>query len=247
MQTTNKDLNMTTTIANETFKTQASVQRRCDAIKAASVDGAPIRGEDFAFLSQVLRHHPDFDLPAPMSEATICVDALPFGKRGFYVSFPDQTPTAVGVKKAVKHLFGKTNTVSGVLFDFQIAFRHAIAHQVIAKRREFIGHNRENLDGAFVSELSGETFPMTELAIDHTPPLTFDALLLSFVKEQSINPMDVAVTSRDGWTLLADDRLANAWRDYHQERAVLRPISTGENHLHKPRTTEWLTLCGGNA
>jgi len=238
---------MTTTIANETFKTQASVQRRCDAIKEACADGEPIRGEAFVFLSQVLRHHPDFDLPAPMSEATIYVDALPFGKRGFYVSFPDQAPTAVGVKKAVKALFGKTNTVTAVLFDFKIAFRHAIAQQVIAKRREFIGHNRENLDGTFVSELSGDEFPMTELSIDHTPPLTFDALLLSFVKEHSINPMDVAVVRREGWTLLADERLADAWRDYHQERAVLRPISTRENHLHKPRTTEWLTLCGGAA
>ena len=238
---------MSTTIANETFKTQASVQRKCDAIKEASADGEPIRGEAFAFLSQVLRHHPDFDLPAPMSEATIYVDALPFGKRGFYVSFPGQAPTAVGVKKAVKALFGKTNKVSGVLFDFKIAFRHAIAQQVIAKRREFIGHSRENLDGTFHSEASGQEFPMTELAIDHAPPLTFDALLLSFVKEHSINPMDVAVVRRDGWTLLVDDRLADAWREYHQERAVLRPISTKENALHRPRTDEWLALCAGKA
>ena len=236
-----------TIIANETFKTQASLQRRCDAIKKASADGEPIRDEAFVFLSQVLCHHPDFDLPAPISEATIYVDALPFGKRGFYVSFPDQTPTAVGVKKAIKALFGKTNKISAVLYDFKIAFRHAVSQQVIAKRREFIGHNRENLDRTFVSELSGKTFPMTELAIDHLPPLTFDALLLTFVKEHSINPMDVAVVRREGWTLLADDRLADAWREYHQQRAVLRPISTGENHLHKPRTTEWLTLCGGAA
>ena len=177
----------------------------------------------------------------------IPIGLLLFIKRGFYVAFPDQTPTAVGVKKAVKGLFGKTNTVTAVLYDFKIVFRHAIAQQVLAKRREFIGHNRENLDGTFVSGLSGQEFPMTELSIDHTPPLTFDALLLSFVKEHSINPMDVAVVRREGWTLLIDDRLADAWRDYHRERAVLRPISTGENALHRPRTDEWLTLCGGNA
>ena len=175
------------------------------------------------------------------------MDALPFGKRGFFVAFPGQAPTAVGVKKAVKALFGKTNTVTAVLYDFKIAFRHAIAQQIIAKRREFIGHNRENLDGTFVSEMSGQEFPMTELAIDHAPPLTFDALLLAFVNDRSINPMDVAVVRREGWTLLADERLADDWREYHQERAVLRSISNKENALHKPRTDEWLTLCGGNA
>ena len=238
---------MTTTIANETFTTQASVQRKCDAIKEAFADGEPIRGEALTFLAQVLRHHPDFDLPAPMSEATIYMDALPFGKRGFYVSFPGQAPTAVGVKKAVKALFGKTNKVSTVLFDFKIACRHAIAQQVIAKRREFIGHNRENLDGTFVSEMSGQEFPMTELAIDHTPPLTFDALLLAFVKEHGINPMDVAVVRREGWTLLADERMADGWREYHQQRAALRLISTRESALHRPSTTEWVKLCGGNA
>ncbi len=182
-----------------------------------------------------------------MSEATIYLGSLPFGKQGFYVTFPGQAPAVVGVKKAVKQAFGKTNAVADCLYDFKVACRHAIAQQILAKRREFIGHNRENLDGTFVSELSGETFPMTELAIDHTPPLTFDALLLAFVKEHSINPMDVAVVRREGWTLLADDRLADAWREYHQERAVLRPISTGENALHRPRTTEWLTLCGTSA
>ena len=43
---------MTTTIANETFTTQASVQRRCDAIKEASTNGVPIEGADFTFLGR---------------------------------------------------------------------------------------------------------------------------------------------------------------------------------------------------
>jgi len=235
---------MTITIANETFKTQASLTKRCDEIKSSAVLNEPITGEAFAFLSQVLPYYPDIDLPAPMSEATIYLGSLPFGKQGFYVTFPGQAPAAVGVKKAVKQAFGKTNAVADCLYDFKVAARHAIAQQILAKRREFIGHNRENLDGTFVSAVSGQEFPMSELAIDHEPPQTFDALLLAFVKEQGINPMDVSVVKSSGWTLLADECLADAWREFHKQRAVLRPISTSENALHRPRTDAWLTLCG---
>ena len=238
---------MTTLIANETFTTQASVQRKCDGIKAASADGEPIQGKNFEFLAEVLKHHPELDTPAPLSEATITVGALPFGKQGFFVTFPGQAPAAVGVKKAVKALFGKTNTVSSVLYDFKIACRHAVAQQILAKRREFIGHSREFIGGTFHSEASGKEYPMAELAIDHAPPNTFDALLLEFVKENGINPLDVAVVSSNGWTLLADEGLADKWREFHKQRAVLRPISTKENALNRPRTDEWLTICSSKA
>lgn len=236
---------MTITIANETFKTQAALKKRCDEIKSSVAPNAPIVGDAFELLTELLPHHPEFELPAPMSQAEIFVGALPFGKQGFFVSFPNQAPTAVGVKKAIKQAFGKDTSVSSRLLNFKIACRHAIAQQIIAARREFIGHNRERMDGTFVSALSGQEFPMTELAIDHEPPHFFDRLLLTFVKERGVCPLDVSVSSSNGWILLNDDNFADAWREFHQKHAVLRAISTSENYLQKQQSlNEWSAICG---
>ena len=236
---------MTITIANETFKTQAALTKRCDEIKSSAVLNEPITGNDLNLLAELLPLHPDLSCPAPMSEAEVFVGSLPFGKQGFYVRFPDTAPTAVGIRKAVKSAFGKTSSIALRLYDLKIAGRSAIAKQVLAKRREFIGHNRENLDGTFVSDLSGQEFPMSELAIDHAPPLHYDTLLLGFVKAEGINPLDVPLLRTNGWTLFADEAIAERWRAYHQERAVLRAISSSENAQGRPLNDEWLTLCGG--
>ena len=235
---------MTITIANETFSTQAALKKRCDQIKSSVEPSVPIVGKAFDFLAGLLPHHPDFDCPAPISEAQIFVGQMSFGKSGFYVQFPDQAPTAVGVRKAIKQVFGSGTSVTSCLFDFKIAARHAVAQQIIAERRRLIGHMREHMDGTFVSELSGTEFPMTELVIDHVPPHTFDRLLLAFVKQRGTNPMDVPITHTNGWTLFGDEAFAEAWRTYHQRHAVLRSISKAENYLERPATDEWLELCG---
>jgi len=237
---------MPITISNEVFTTQKSLLERCDAIKASVPINTPITGNDLTLLAELLPLHPDLDCPTPMSEAEVFVGSLPFGKQGFYVRFPDTAPTAVGIRKAIKSAFGKSSSIASRLYDFKIAGRSAIAKQVLAKRREFIGHNRENLDGTFVSDLSGQEFPMAELAIDHAPPLHYDTLLLGFVKAEGINPLDVPLLRTNGWTLFADEALAERWRVFHQERAVLRAISSSENAQDRPLNDEWLTVCGGS-
>ena len=220
---------MTITIANETFTTQKALRERCDAIKSTATLDTPITGNDLRLLEELLPLHPDLSCPAPIEEATVYLGALAFGKQGFFIRFPDQAPVPVGIKKAVQSAFGKGSAVASRLYNFKIAGRSAVAPQILAKRREFIGHSREFINGTFTSALSGAVFPMSELVIDHEAPLFFDVLLLDFVKLEGINPLTVPLLRSNGWTLFADDELADRRRAFHQHNATLRAISASEN------------------
>ena len=99
------------------------------------------------------------------------------------------------------------------------------------------------MDKTFVSDLSHIEFPITELVIDHIPALTFDQLLLTFVKQQNINPMNVPIIHTKGWTLIGDKSFIDSWSSYHQRHALLRFISKAENYLERSVTDEWFELC----
>jgi len=234
---------MTIEIANEVFATQKALRERCDAIKSNATPDAPITGNDLRLLEELLPLHPDLDCPAPITEASVFVGTLAFGKQGFYIRFPNQAPVPVGIKKAIQSAFGKSSSIASRLYDFKIAGRSAVAQQILAKRREFIGHNREFINDTFTSDLTGDVFPMADLVIDHKAPLFFDVLLLDFVKAEGINPLTVPLLRTNGWTLFADDGLAERWRAFHQHNATLRAISASENAGFKPASTDWLAYC----
>ena len=233
------------TLSGETFTTQKALRERCDAIKSNATLDTPITGNDLHLLEELLPLHPDLECPSPIEEATVFVGTLAYGKQGFYVRFPSQAPVVVGIKKAVQSAFGKGSSIASRLYDFKIAGRSAVAPQILAKRREFVGHAREFMNGTFTSELSGKEFPMADLAIDHKPPQFFDGLLLYFVKTEGINPLTVPLRQSDGWTLFADDELADRWRAFHQFNANLRAISESENAGLKPRSDDWVGYCLG--
>ena len=232
-------------IANETFTTQKALRERCDAIKSKATIDAPITGSDLRLLAELLPLHPDLDCPAPIAEGSVFVGTLAFGKQGFYVRFPNQAPVPVGIKKAIQSAFGKSSSIALRLYDFKIAARSAVAQQILAKRREYIGHSRERIDETFTSDLSGEVFPMADLCIDHQAPLFFDVLLLDFVKAESINPLTVPLLRSNGWTLFTDDVLAARWSAFHQFNAKLRAISASENAGSKPASVDWVPYCEG--
>ena len=234
---------MTIKIANETFTTQKALRQRCDAIKSTATLDTPITGRDLRLLEALLPLHPDLECPSPIEEATVCLGTLSFGKQGFFIRFPNQAPVPVGIKKAIQSAFGKGSAIARRLYDFKIAGRNAVAPQILAKRREFIGHAREFINGTFISELSGKEFPMADLVIDHEAPMFFDGLLLYFVKTEGINPLTVSLRRNNGWTLFADDEVADKWRAFHQFNAKLRAISASENADFKPRSADWVAYC----
>ena len=233
---------MVITIANESFSTQKSLQDRCTSIKETVSLETPLTGDDFDLISKVILFHPDLVPIAPISNAAIYLGKLAYGKTGFYIQYPEAAPQVVGLKKAIKAAFGKTSVVASKLYDFKIAARSAIADQIIAKRRSFIGNNREHISSTFVSDLSGNTFPMIELVIDHQPPHYFDSLLIEFLKSNNINPIHIELTRSNGWTLFAEQALSTQWNIFHLNNAVLRAISANENAKDKPMSNDWASL-----
>ena len=225
-------------IGSDTFTSQQALLNKCNAIKKATSDKTLLKGNDFTLLSYVLSRHPEIELPDSINNASIYVDTdmKKRKNRYFYIAFPNHEPIIVGLKKAVQAVFGKKLSTQPILYAFKIACRNAIEMQIRAKHREFKGD-------VFISELSGNEYLISELAIDHKPPNYFDSLLFAFIKNQNISPLDIAVKRLNGWHTLADAEFFEAWRAYHKKHAVLRAISKKENSQIKPRSNNWLALC----
>jgi len=87
--------------------------------------------------------------------------------------------------------------------------------------------------GGFRSNISGIVIPVNEVAVDHTPPNTFKAILEAFLDEEGIDLHDVGLRQLEESSMLTvpalDDDTLQRWFDFHQQRATLRIISKAEN------------------
>lgn len=83
--------------------------------------------------------------------------------------------------------------------------------------------------------------------VDHAHPLTFDVLLANFCHDHRINPRKVLIEANVGQVVkrnFADRAMAESWKKYHEQHAVLRVISSEEN-LKAPKVrVDWDALAG---
>lgn len=80
-------------------------------------------------------------------------------------------------------------------------------------------------DGTFVCAVSGKSFPMDAIHVDHKPPLTFSVIVKGFLAARKIDPQKVCIREIDDIKMgFEDDELASDFREYHRQMAVLRII-----------------------
>lgn len=145
---------------------------------------------------------------------------------GFWVLRLDDTETDFSFPTAIA---GKPKAQSG---EFNDACRVAVASDIkAAKARQFAEH--ADAEGRVECEISGVRLAEKEAHLDHTEP-TFGHLVVVFRAERGWHdaiPHGVLTTPDDNQmtTTFVDPDIAEAFRQFHRERATLRVISVKEN------------------
>lgn len=145
---------------------------------------------------------------------------------GFWVLRVDDTETDFSFPTAIS---GKPKAQSG---EFNDACRAAVAADIkAAKARHFAQH--ADAHGRVECEVTGLRLSEKEAHLDHAEP-SFGHLVVVFRTEQGWHeaiPQGVLTKPDDNQmtTTFADPKAAEAFRQFHQERATLRVISAKEN------------------
>jgi len=83
-----------------------------------------------------------------------------------------------------------------------------------------------------VCAISGARISIEEAHADHAPPRPFGTLSVAFLRARGIEPSpDLITTPADNQyqPFLRDRELADAWRKYHHELAVIRIVAKSAN------------------
>ncbi|MDO8468188.1 MAG: DUF3223 domain-containing protein [Candidatus Peribacter sp.] len=226
-------------IAGEEFSNKDGIKVRCREIIAKIADGQPIPDEDLPFLIELFQHHDEWGDKALKGIKKITVQRTgQYATRCFMLLLSDNTIIDISFNHAIKLLRGERTKVLQPqrLVDYKNAARTAVTEDVRAFRDAHLALK-------ITCPFSGDLIVRENCAVDHEPPLTFDKLLYDFTANGSINPLQVAVGSRDGTTAYFESMdLATNWIDYHRLNSRLRLLSTiGHAQVSVPRI-DWAPL-----
>lgn len=150
----------------------------------------------------------------------------------------DQSTIDISFKYSIKIIptTRRQDVLPQSLIDFRNAARTVITECIRLFRDDNLGSNP-------TCPISGEPITRDNCAVDHVAPVTFDRLLHKFTLISAINPLHVAVGSRNGTVAeFEDPELHAKWVAYHNANAKLILLSrTGHAQLSTERI-DWSTI-----
>jgi len=201
----------TYTLGGESYATKAAVTTRCQSILYGRL---PM---DWQFLADVLAMHPEAEHKIGVGVARFYVDADGFGGVCFWLERVDGSKTDWSFRACLKAPTHEQEVRS--------ALRRLIADHVVSFRDAAVAIDP-------VCAITGARVTASTAHVDHKPPHTFLALVERFLRERGLSYPDVAVRpTEDGSTVteLLDGDLAEAWRVFHAQEAVLQLTSARAN------------------
>lgn len=167
--------------------------------------------QDVTFLTELLDGHVNATQKIGCGVAHFFVGPATFGTFCFHVRRLDGSTTDFGISACLDDT-RRLNLAS---------FRDAVANQVNAYRSQFTGTT-------FTSELSGQTFPIEQLHIDHAIP--FLQIVDRFAKERGLD-LAVLLTEAKDMSFVPvwkDPAIPAAFATFHAQ-FPLRAVSRWEN------------------
>ncbi|MFB0620873.1 DCL family protein [Streptomyces sp. AGS-58] len=211
------------TIGATHYPTKEAVRNVCRGIvQRYGVGGDVTDPDDDAFLRRLLERHPEYHLKRGTGIAHFRV-----------IAHNDHGRRSVGI--ALVRLDGEVADFSwnacltplNQCTQVLAALRHAIADQVAAARNEAL-----NSGQPLVCSVTGAPIPSAaELHIDHAPPTFLDLAEEFIAGHGGVDAFQILPDSGTGvsYIELEDKALEGHWQDYHQKRALLRPVLTRVN------------------
>ena len=225
-------------IAEETFATKTEVTTRCREILGSTPDRETVREEDVPFLFDLLQNHDEWQAKAAGGVRYISTVTTPHGTRCFVLVRHSGEPIDISFPHAIRLLPSShtADLLPQALRDFRNAARHAVRAQIFDFRDRALRENRE-------CPYTRANLTRSNCAVDHTAPMTFDALLFAFCKSRGLNPLVAEIGSEGGTiAVFADAGLSSSWQEYHRANASLRLLSHNGNLQLNKTAVPWNEL-----
>lgn len=226
---------MNYTIGEITFARKADITKHCQDILENTPDGDFVDLEDFCFLLALFRHHEKWEQKSASGVSGITTIRTPHGTRCFALERRDGVVEDISFPHTIK-LIPTSRSASRIpqgLIDFRNAARGVIQDQVRRFRDEKLG-----LVGN--CPITGHPITRDNCAVDHVAPLTFDRLLLDFIRLRGLRPLEVEVSTLEGTVaVFADRAIATAWEHYHDLHCRLRLLTRAGNLQLKKEKLDW--------
>jgi hypothetical protein len=208
-------------LGSQVFTTKKAVDAYMRQILHSATVGAPLTGEDFCAVADLLLHHPECESKIGAGIAAISVQIEPnWNSRHFQITRIDGSATDFSFKKCVNH--------PSQMALFRCACRHLIADQIISFRNAAF----DSAGGTIFCPIAGTLLTPKSSHVDHTPPTTFEKLLQQFLAEYSIDVQTVEITGLKDNEMqkgFADLKLQVQWQTFHLSHANLRIVSPRAN------------------
>lgn len=191
-------------------------RERCSLILNSLPLGSRVVGDDHVFLLDVLCMHPEVDAKIGVGVAYFDVRSNEWGGRTFWFVRKDGSESDFSFLKCL--------TPPSPIQDFAKACRTAVVLDIL--------HFKDTVfaAGEVRCPFTGEILYRNTVHIDHAPPWLFDTLVQEFAKNFGDLKAEV-VPTHDGKTVTEFIRqdVVEAFRTFHNERAVLRAVSKTAN------------------
>jgi hypothetical protein len=187
--------------------------------------GSRIPAPDATELSWLLERHPEVGDKVGIGVDYFSVRDAVFGTRCFEVVRTDGVATDFSFGSCVN---GKA---PAPLAEAISALRAEVTEDILKKKRDWFRENGD-AEGKVACAITGTRICLDEAHADHAPPRTFGTLAIAFLAARGLEPGPELITppaDNQYRPFLRDRVLAEAWRKYHHELAVIRVVAKGAN------------------
>jgi hypothetical protein len=180
---------------------------------------------DASELASLLERHPEVADKIGSGISHFSVRNALYGTRCFEVVRTNGTSTDFSFKTCVD------GTRPSDLSEAVRALRAEVTEDILEKKREWFRANAD-ADGKVQCAISGRLISPEEAHADHAPPRTFGTLAVTFLAARRIiadASFVIPPADNQYQPTLSDRALANEWRSYHHDLAVIRIVARTVN------------------
>jgi hypothetical protein len=206
----------------ENFTTKTALENRIREIRDRYSDGEILSHDDFDFMLEVLKGHPQFDAKCGAGIRNIFVNTNPeyTNTRCFWLTRTDGSSTDFSFKECL------TPTLQ--IKKFHNALRAAIEPFTMQFKRDHFDKYPESS-----CPITGERLDFVGSHVDHIFPQTFQELVEQFIKSNNIDVEKVEIIGdredNNFKDKLVDEILREKWIEFHNTHATLQIVSRTAN------------------
>lgn len=212
-------------IAGVQFRTKNEIVEYVRRIFDKYRVGAYLDAGDFSFVMELLRGHSRYALKVGCGISAVRIDLNTEWKayKMFTLIRVDGSEADVSYRECIYPTSKRQH--------FAAACRRSVVPDVLAFKQRQYDEHRDSLNRV-PCELTGEWVHWDEAHVDHAPPWTFQTLVEMFLESYFLPLAEIEIGGdEDGafQSYFADEAVAESFRAFHNERAVMRVLSKTAN------------------